>query len=77
MEFGTLELEKRNAKMIVLPIRLTQQQYEKCAQVGRMLGVDRTKAIRAMIDAVTVDATEPADYTPTVQDVLAEENWIS
>ena len=65
-------LQPERGKYVVYPMRLTVEQWEKCAQVGRVLGVDRAKAIRAMIDAVTVDDTPAADYRPTVQDVDRE-----
>lgn len=68
----TNRLQPERDKYVVYPLRMTVEQYEKCAQVGRVLGVDRAKAIRAMIDAVTVDSTEPADYRPTMHDVDRE-----
>ena len=66
------KLQPERGKLITYPMRLTVEQYEKAARVGRMLGVDRAKAIRAMIDAATVDTTESADYAATYEDVERE-----
>jgi hypothetical protein len=66
------QLQPEREKMIVYPVRMTKEQYEKCALVGRMLGVDRAKALRAMIDAVTVDGAPAADYAASYDDVLQE-----
>ena len=66
------QLQPEREKMIVYPMRMTREQYEKAARVGRILGVDRAKALRAMIDAVTVETMEPADYAPSMMDVEQE-----
>ena len=55
-----------------LAVKLTPTHYEKLQQVARVLGVTESAAMCAVLDAVTVDATPAADYTPTMQDVLQE-----
>lgn len=52
--------------------RLSRAQHAKVRKVARVLGVNESEAMRAMIDAITVDDTHAAEYAPTLEDMDRE-----
>lgn len=57
---------------MVYRTRLNLEQIAKIKTVARLLGCNGAQALRAMIDAVTVETMEPADYAASLEDVEQE-----